>query len=132
MGVQCWRLTWNLDIYEQLRMSDLDEQSDDVRGRGGPTQNIGYDPRLSVGIKWLWTTFGAVALLIGMGTYNKLSDMNDTLIKAVSKLETQGGQINDLRTEVAKQRDEIAALRSQVYMLEGKTLRGIAEAANGR
>lgn len=85
------------------------------------------DPRLSAGIKWLWTTFGALALLIGMGTYNKLSDMNDTLIKAVSKLETQGGQIEDLRTEVSKQRDEIAALRSQVYMLEGKTLRGLME-----
>ncbi len=89
------------------------------------------DPRLSAGIKWLWTTFGAIALLIGIGTYNKLSDMNDTLIKAVSKLETQGGQIADLRTEVAKQRDEIAALRSQVYMLEGKTLRGLAEAGRG-
>lgn len=92
-------------------------------------QTIGYDPRMSAGIKWLWTTFGAMALLIGMGTYNKLSDMNDTLIKAVSKLETQGGQIIDLRNEVSKQRDEIAALRSQVYMLEGKTLRGIAEAS---
>jgi len=96
----------------------------------GPTQTI-HDPRLSSGIKWLWTAFGALALLIGTGTYNKLSEVNDTLIKAVSKLETQGGQIADLRVEVAKQRDEIAALRSQVYMLEGKTLRGIAEASRG-
>jgi hypothetical protein len=96
----------------------------------GATMNAN-DPRLSAGIKWLWTTFGALALLIGMGTYNKLSDMNDTLIKAVSKLETQGSQISDLRVEVSKQRDEIQALRSQVFMLEGKTLRGIAEASRG-
>jgi hypothetical protein len=115
-------------------MTDHDEQAEEVRGRGkrGPTQTIGYDPRLSSGIKWVWTTFGALALLIGLGTYNKISAMNETLIVAVSKLETQGGQIVDLRVEVAKQRDEIAALRSQVYMLEGKTLRGIAEAAHGR
>jgi hypothetical protein len=112
-------------------MSDLDQQSEDVRGKGGPTQIIGYDPRLSSGIRWVWTTFGAIALLIGTGTYNKLSDMNDTLIEAVSKLETQGNQIIDLRVEVAKQRDEIAALRAQVFMLEGKTLRGIAEASRG-
>lgn len=90
-----------------------------------------HDPRFSGLIRWVWATLGGVGLLVSIGMYNKLSTMSDTLIVVASKLETQGGQISDLRAEVAKQRDEVAALRSQVYMLEGKTLRGIQEAARG-
>lgn len=90
------------------------------------------DPRVTAVLNWVWTSIGGLALLIGIGMYNKLSDMNDTLIRAVSKLEVQGTQINDLRVEVANQRNEIQALRSQVSMIEGKTLRGIQEAARGR
>ena len=90
-----------------------------------------HDPRFSGLIKWVWPTLGGLGLLIGIGVYNKLSQMSDTLIVVASKIENQGGQITDLRAEVSKQRDELAALRSQVYMLEGKTLRGIQEAARG-
>ncbi len=89
------------------------------------------DPRVSSLINWVWASLGAIAIIVSIGGYNKLSSINDTLILAVSKLETQGGQINELRAEVTKQRDEIQALRSQVYMLEGKTLRGIQEAVRG-
>lgn len=89
------------------------------------------DPRVTAVLNWVWTSIGGLALLIGIGMYNKLSDMNDTLIRAVSKLEVQGTQINDLRVEVANQRNEIQALRSQVSMIEGKTLRGIQEAVRG-
>ena len=92
---------------------------------------VGSDPRMSSLINWVWASLGAVGLLIGIGVYNKLSDMNDTLIRAVSKIENQGDEIKDLRSEVAHQRDELAALRTQVTMLEGKTLRGIQEAVRG-
>jgi hypothetical protein len=90
------------------------------------------DPRVSAALSWVWTAIGGLALMIGIGMYNKLSDMNDTLIRAVSKLEVQGTQINDLRAEMANQRNEIQALRSQVSMIEGRALRGIQEAARGR
>lgn len=89
------------------------------------------DGRVTAVVQYIWTGLGGLALLIGVGMYNKLADMNDTLIRAVSKLETQGTQINELRIDVSKQRDEIQALRSQVYMLEGKALRGIQESARG-
>lgn len=90
-----------------------------------------HDPRFSAVIGWAWVTIGALALLIGVGMYNKLSSMNDTLLVAVSRLDTQSDQIKEMRAELSKQRDEIAGLRSQVYTLEGRTLRGIAEAARG-
>lgn len=96
----------------------------------GANMNV-RDPRLSSVISWVWATLGAVGLLIGVGVYNKLSSMNDTLIVAVSKIENQGSQINEVRVEQARLRDEITSLRSQVFMLEGKTLRGIQEASRG-
>lgn len=115
---------------------DIDEQAEQVRGRGrgedgGASIRI-RDPRVTGLINWVWATLGGVGLLIGIGVYNKLSEMNDTLIRAVAKIDTQGTQISDLRTEVGKQRDELSALRAQVYTLEGRTLRGIAEASRVR
>lgn len=99
--------------------------------RSSATQSVS-DPRVTSAINYVWAGLGTIGLAIGIGVYNKLSEMNDTLIRAVSKLEVQGVQINELRTEVAKQRDELAAMRSQVYMLEGKTLRGIREMGRDR
>jgi len=98
---------------------------------GGASVRV-YDPRINSLINWVWATLGSIGILIGIGVYNKLAAMNDTLLIAVSKIENQGSQIADLRNELSKQRDEIAGLRSQVYTLEGRTLRGIAEAARAR
>lgn len=98
----------------------------------GAQVTINRDPRVSAVLNWIWTALGGLALLIGIGMYNKLSDMNDTLIRAVSKLEVQGTQINELRAEVSNQRNEIQALRSQVSMIEGRALRSIQEASRGR
>lgn len=114
-------------------MSDIDEQAEEIRkgrGSGGAHMEV-RDSRVTSFINWVWATLGAVGIIIGLGVYTKLSDMNDTLILAVSKIETQGDQIKDLRAEVSKQRDEIGALRAQVNMIEGKTLRGIQEAMRG-
>lgn len=117
-------------------MKDIDEQAEEVRGRGrredgGASILVNRDPRLSTLINWVWATLGGIGLIIGIGVYNKLSEMNDTLIRAVAKIDTQGSQIGELKAELYRQRDEIGALRNQVYVLEGKTLRGIAEAARG-
>ncbi len=118
-------------------MSDtepIDEQLSEGRKRGrqsGGARMYNEDHRVTTFLNWVWASLGTIGILIGIGVYNKISAMNDTLLVAVSKLEIQGAQINDLRTEVAKQRDEMSALRSQVYMLEGKTLRGIQEAVRG-
>jgi hypothetical protein len=109
----------------------LDEQHEELRDKRGGARIDIRDPRVSAVLSWVWTALGALALLIGVGMYNKLSNMNDTLLVAVSKLEAQGNQINDMRAEMSKQRDEMTALRSQVFMLEGKTLRGIQEATRG-
>lgn len=99
---------------------------------GGSTTSIRMeDRRMTSFINWVWAALGAVGVTIGLGVYNKLSNMNDTLILAVSKLETQGSQISDLRMDVARQRDEMSALRAQVSMIEGKTLRGIQDATRG-
>lgn len=89
------------------------------------------DPRMSSLINWVWASLGAIGILIGIGVYTKLSNMNDTLILAVSKLENQAQQIADIRSELSRQRDEISALRSQVAQIEGRTLRSIQEATRG-
>lgn len=109
--------------------ADMDRQLDD-EGAGG-TVHI-EDRRLSGAINWLWGTLGVVGIMIGVGVYHKLSELNDTLIRAVAKIDVQGDQITELRGEVSRQRDEIGALRAQVYTLEGRTLRGIAEAGRAR
>jgi hypothetical protein len=83
-------------------------------------------------LNWVWTALGGLALLIGVGMYNKLSNMNDTLLIAVSKLETQGSQIVDLRNDVSKLREENAVLRTQIAVIEGKVQRGIQEFIHGR
>lgn len=90
------------------------------------------DPRLSSLINWVWASLGAIGIIVGVGIYNKISSMNDTLIIAVAKLESQAQQINDIRGELSRQRDEIGALRSQVSQIEGRTLRGIQEAVRAR
>lgn len=113
-------------------MTDLDDQSDEVRGKGkresggGSVTDI-QDPRVSAALNWVWTVLGSLALLIGVGMYNKLANMNDTLLVAVSKLETQGNQINDLRAEMGEIRKENASLRTQIAVLEGKAERGFRQ-----
>jgi hypothetical protein len=114
-------------------MTSLDEQHEDLRdGRGGGARMNISDPRVSAALNWVWTALGGLALLIGVGMYNKLSNMNDTLLIAVSKLETQGSQIVDLRNDVSKLREENAVLRTQIAVIEGKVQRGIQEFIHGR
>jgi hypothetical protein len=118
-------------------MSDIDDQHEDVRsGRGkresgGASMRDTRDPRLSQLLSWVWTALGGLALLIGVGMYNKLSNMNDTLLVAVSKLEAQGSQINDLRYDMAKLREENASLKTQIAVVQGKMERGIKEFISG-
>jgi hypothetical protein len=113
-------------------MTNLDEQHEELRDRGsGARMNIS-DPRVSAVLNWIWTALGGLALLIGVGMYNKLANMNDTLLIAVSKLETQGSQIVDLRNDVSKLREENAVLRTQIAVIEGKVQRGIQEFIHGR
>lgn len=118
---------------EELR---IDKQRAAMMRAGGDSGGASMlevrDPRVSKALSLVWTGLGSLALLIGAGMYNKLSDMNDTLIKAVSKLETQGNQINDLRTEMTELRKENASLKTQIAVIEGKVQRGIQEFVNGR
>lgn len=97
---------------------------------GGAVMEV-RDPRVSSIINWVWTALGGLALLIGVGMYNKLSSMNDTLLVAVSKLETQGNQINDLRAEMLELRKDNATMRTQIAVIEGKVQRGIQEFVRG-
>lgn len=99
-----------------------------ARESGAVTQKIFHDPRFSKLLGWVWATLGAVALIIGLGVYTKLSELNDTLIRAVSQIENQGDQIKDIKAQLNEQKRDIEALRAQVYSLEGKTLRGIEQA----
>lgn len=93
--------------------------------------NVPRDPRFSSLIKWVWTALGALALIIGVGMYNKLSAMNDSLITVVSKLENQGTQVADLKNDVRDLRNAQNQMQRQVDSLEGKTLRGIQEMKRG-
>lgn len=100
---------------------------------GNLSQRIGAkDPRFSSLINWAWAAIGTIGLMIGVGVYTKLSELNDTLIRAVSQIETQGDQIKELKAEQLETRRQLDALRMQVGSLEGKTLRGIQEMQRGR
>lgn len=90
------------------------------------------DARVSNFLGWAWATIGSLAVLVGLGVYHKLSELNDTLIRAVSQIENQGDQINDIKGQLSEQRKDIESLRAQMYSMEGKTLRGIQESTRGR
>lgn len=125
----------DLDATGDLANEQIERERRKLFGRHGDDGGARirtYDPRVSKLRDWLIASFGGLGILIGVGVYHKLSDMNDTMIRAVAKIDTQGIQISDLRNEMSKQRDEIASLRAQVYTLEGRTLRGIAEASRVR
>lgn len=119
--------------------SDLEELKIDRQlrshGEGAMTQKIGrgpFDPRVSKLLGWVWAGLGTIALYIGQGIYQKLNNISDTLIVAVTNIKTQGDQIADLKAEVRELRTEQTALQRQVDSLQGTTLRGIQEAARAR
>ncbi len=113
--------------------SDIDDQmTARRRGReiGGARVEI-RDGRVTSVVNWVFTALGALGLMVGVGVYNKLSEMNDTLIRAVVKIDTQADQIKEIKTQLNDQQGDIEQLRAQVLSLEGKTLRGIQEMRRG-
>ncbi len=115
----------------------LDTDNEDVRSGRGNRESGGAsitveDVRVSKAIAWVWAAIGSLALLVGVGVYTKLADLNDTLIRAVVQIENQGNQIREIKGQLAEQQRDIDALRVQMYSLEGKTLRGIEGVKHGR
>lgn len=97
------------------------------------SQNISRgDSGFSSLIRWAWAAIGSVAVMVGVGVYNKLSSINDTLITAVSDIKNQGTQVSELKSEVRDLRNAQGQLQRQVDSLEGKTLRGIEEVKRGQ
>jgi hypothetical protein len=90
------------------------------------------DGRLTSLISWVWASLGAVGLLIGVGVYNKLADLNDTIIRAVVQIENQSNEIKDIKAQQAEMRKDMESMRNQMYSLEGKTLRGISEIGHAK
>lgn len=97
------------------------------------------DARVSKFLGWAWATIGSLAVLVGIGVYDKLSALNDTLLTAVSDIRNQAAQTADLKVEVRDLRTaqqsmqrQVDSLGGKVDSLEGKTLRGIQEATRGR
>lgn len=119
-------------------MTDIDDQNEQLRSgnprSGGASSGDSYtqDPRFSLLLKWVWAALGALALLIGVGVYNKLAQINDTLIGAVSDIKNQGNQVAELKVEVRDLRNSQGTMQRQIDSLEGKTLRGFQEAQRGR
>lgn len=117
--------------------SHLAEDQIDRQRRGAHMEV--RDNRLSGLIRWVWAVIGSVAVMVGLGVYNKLSSINDTLITAVGDIKNQAAQTADLKSEVRDLRHANSQLQRQVdglsgklESLEGKTLRGIEEMKHGR
>lgn len=105
---------------------------DHEAGGGSVRQHYGRDPRFSSLINWAWAAIGSLAVIVGIGVYNKLSSINDTLITAVGDIKNQAQQTADLKDEVRDLRNAQGAMQRQVDSLEGKTLRGIQEMSRVR
>jgi hypothetical protein len=111
--------------------TQIDEQIEGRRRLSGAVMTVA-DARVSKFLGWAWATIGALAVMVGIGVYTKLSELNDTLIGAVADIRYQAVQTSELKTEVRELRNAQIATQRQVDSLEGKTLRGIQEAGRGR
>ncbi len=104
-------------------MSDLDEQSDDVRGRrGGPY--IGgdvKDSRVTMFINWLLAGVGSAIVFtiwhFGTEFSNEVAELRKELVKTNTQLSISIAQNARLEEDV---KDHEARLRT----LEGRNLRG--------
>lgn len=104
------------------------------KGDGDLNQNVGrnYDPRFSKLLGWAYAAIGLLFLWGCQKVYDKLSDINDTLARAVVTIEIQRDQIKELKEQVKELQHGQQDLSNKVSSLEGKTLRGIAEAGRAR
>jgi hypothetical protein len=112
----------------------LERERDRVYGKhdGGLTQKIGNrEPKFTAFVSWVWATIGGIAIMVGIGVYNKLSEISDTLILAVADIKNQGTQVAELKVEVRDLRNTQGQMQRQLDSLEGKTMRGIEEIKRG-
>lgn len=89
------------------------------------------DPRFTALITWALPTIGIVAVgilgWIGNRVADQLSDLNTTVTRAVVQVENQGGQIQEMKSDIAAQRADLSALNAKVSSIEGKALRSIEQ-----
>lgn len=112
---------------------DIDEQSEDVRKRGGSGgATIVQDKRVSGVISWLWITLGGFAVT---GVYWMASSING-LTLSVQRIAIQNETFIDrLKANEAHDDQQDAhinqvdahanSIDGRLYMLEGKTYRGV-------
>jgi hypothetical protein len=99
-------------------MSDLDEQNDDVRAKGGKSggasvTQTNYDPRMSTIISWVWGTIAsAFVICVGLAAKN-LYDLNVNMTRV---LDVGAANSSDIKENTA----DIRQLQQRVSELEHK------------
>ncbi len=117
-------------------MTDLDEQSEEIRGRGkrqsgGATQSI-QDPRVTTIGTFVMNVLQGLVVLALAFVANNLNSINLTLAAdAVSKQE-MARQLAEVRAKNEQQEEHINYVDRRVYTLEGRSLRGPAEPNHAR
>ncbi len=108
------------------------EARNDKRGTssGGGSIQRG-DPRLSKLIAWLLGALGTVSLALGGVAVGTLVGLRDDVrdLKSTVNFNIQANLDRSARTDaqIAELQNQVRELTQQVYVLEGKILRGIQE-----
>ncbi len=115
-------------------MSDLDEQAEEVRGRGrredGGASIVYRDPRVSKALGWVYGVLGTAFVSGTWLAANNLYQLNLTVAADAIWKQEMARQVAEVRALNERQEEHINAVDRRVYTLEGKNLRGV-EVARG-
>jgi hypothetical protein len=103
-------------------MSDLDDQADEVRGRGkresgGAQIRENRDRRVSMAIKWFWGLVGAGIASSGYLVANNLYQLNLTVARGIDADKARDDRLNDHEAR-------IRSVERELNVVEGKVFRG--------
>ena len=116
-------------------MNDIDDQHEEIRGKGygGASIRQGFrDARFSKLLGWVWATLGILALWAVQHASEKLSTLSDDVASIRATLQVRDEKDRQMNAHfeatdhrVDKLEDRVEYQGNKIYQLEGRQLRGM-------
>jgi ubiquinone biosynthesis protein UbiJ len=108
-------------------VSDIDDQSEEVRGKHGRTSSASIsslDPRVSRGLSIFMGCLGVVAVAVGAWVGTSINQLNVSVGRLAERIEAKESRDVTQDTRISRAEDRIENLNRDVATLEGRNLRG--------